>query len=147
MWFRQDVVICITVETYSIFCFLLITKWRHIVQSERTNCMFLGHVIATISSGTFSLLGHILNQFNFSQKDQLASCEMLNLKSTRTLFSACLGAHPGCVFHGHVPLCGSHHPVHPWHYPRWSHQRHQVLPDPTVAESPRCKGIHRHMDK
>lgn len=51
---------------------------------------------------------------------------------------------PGGVLHSYVPLCRSDHLVYPWHHPGRSHQRHQVLPDPTVAEGPWCKGIHSH---
>ena len=53
----------------------------------------------------------------------------------------------GGIFYGYFPLRCSHHPVHPWHHPGRSHQRHQILPDATVGEGPWRQGIHTQADK
>lgn len=68
----------------------------------------------------------------FSQHVFLEFPQVMHLKVT--LLWRCVYA--GGIFHSYLPLRCSHHPVHPWHHPGWSHQWHQILPDAAVGEGP-----------
>lgn len=105
-----------------------------------------GLLFSSVSSGVSSPLARYLPTCLpgvFLQHVSLDFHYVMHLKVTLLWLCVCAGG----IFHGYLPLRCSHHPVHPWHHPGWSHQRHQVLPDATVGEGPWREGTYMQANK